>query len=299
MAQDVFRNALWRDRQINIAVATTTRTCETAQRLHQLGSTATIALGRLMTAAALCGLIVRKPGLLSLQVVGQGKLGQVFADVTHEGKLRGYVKNPVIAFPLLPGEDGQGRRACGHAVGRGSISMIRGPDDEPFVQSATELVTGEIDEDVEHFVTTSDQVSTVLACEVLLDREQRVTKAAGFMAQLLPGGDAQALAALGEAVHAGRLAALMQGVGDDAAALLREIAPAAQEIEQPIALTWQCRCSYERVLGAFRMLGPADLAELIEEAEPVEVTCDFCSKKYQVAPGDIEKVYRSTVRAEG
>ncbi len=287
---DVFLPALLRSARLSVGVATTTEVCRAAQAAHSLGPTAAIALGRLLTASALAGLIQPKAGGLSLQVLGQGRLGQAFADVTMEGHLRGYVRNSQLALPLLPGEQPQGRRRIGHAVGTGMLSVIRLGEGSEFVQSTTELLSGEIDEDVEHFLQSSEQIATCLRCDVLLDEQERVRAAGGVLVQALPRADTTALADLRQALATDQLTDAVSTT--DGAGILEQLLPGARSIAAPQPLAWQCRCSYERVLAALRTLATEELADAVEKAEAPTVTCDFCGKRFNVTSGELTALYQ-------
>lgn len=287
MSRDGFYSLLMREKGVVIGVVRSTETCRKAQEVHDLGSTASIALGRLLTATALVSYVQKRRGLLSFQVVGPGKLRQIFADMTDTGGLRGYVKNPHIGFPLAPGEDPRGRIAIGHAIGEGSCSMIREPEKGEFVQSATDLVSGEIDEDVEAAVRMSEQIVTRLACDVLLDEKLGVRLAGGIILQPLPHGDVPTLESIAEKVRNGGFAKLLEKHAGDVLAVVREIAPEAESVEAEQEVMWKCRCSVERVRGALQMLTAHDLNEMIAKDEPVKVTCDFCGTVYSVGVDEL------------
>jgi len=298
MSRDSFHSLLLRAQGVVIGAAVTTRTCAHAQELHDLSSTACIALGRLLTATALVGSVQRRHGLLSFQMVGRGKLRQLFADMTHDGHLRGYARNPHIGFPLAPDEDPSLRISIGHGLAPGSCSMIREPENANFVQSTTDLVDGEIDTDVEAAVRRSDQIVTGLACEVLLDERVRVRHAAGVILQILPHGDAATLETLSAALHNGGLAKRLLAHKGDILAVVRELAPEAEPVEEPTTIHWQCRCSIERVRSALQMLSAHDLTEMIAKGSPVEVTCDFCRTVYTVGVEDMRTAHATLIQTQ-
>jgi molecular chaperone Hsp33 len=300
MSREQFRLVVDKDASLAAGVAITTEVCRTAQRLHGLESTSCIALGRLLTAAALSGLINKTRGALSLQVVCEGRLGNLFADIDEAGHLRGYVKNPSFDVPVTSGSDPAGRRNIDLGVRSGVLSVIRLGDDTRFHQSTTELVSGEIDLDVEHYLQSSDQIPTVMSCDVLLGPSAEVRLAGGIIVQALPGGDTERLEELRARVRRDFPSLLdLDGAAGDALALLGEILPSAREVENPVALEWRCRCSYERVRNALAVLDPAELAQMVDEKQPASVRCDFCSKSYVVPPEDIEKVFLNTITARG
>lgn len=282
MSRDGFHSLLVREHGVIIGAAATTTTCKHAQEIHDLSSTACVALGRLLTATALVGAIQKRRGLLSFQVIGRGQLRSLFADMTHDGHLRGYVKNPHIGFPLAPGEDRSLRIAIGHGIAPGSCSMIREPEKADFVQSTTDLVSGEIDEDIEAAVRKSDQIITTLHCDVLLDERVSVRYAGGVIMQPLPHGDPDMLAQLSSKFRYGGFARMLLEHRGDILAVVRAVAPEAEPVEEVQPLAWQCRCSPERVRSALKMLPAHDLTEMIATGSNVKVTCDFCGTVYEV-----------------
>ncbi|MEM6732123.1 MAG: Hsp33 family molecular chaperone HslO, partial [Myxococcota bacterium] len=186
--KDAFRAGIIRRSNISVGLAVTTESCRRAQSIHQTSEFATIAIGRLLTSATLATFSQSRKGQLSLQVVGSGPFGNMFADVTDEGRIRTMVKNPRVALPRLPGENDNTRRAIGHAFGDGTLSVIWQPLDEPFAQSTTSLVSGELDEDVQHFLAASDQVQTTLIANLALDGSN-VVAASGVVLQAMPDVD--------------------------------------------------------------------------------------------------------------
>ena len=298
MSRDAFHGWLLRTQGVVVGAVDTTQTCREAQRLHDLSSTACIALGRLLTAAALVSSVQKRRGLLSLHVVGRGQLRQLFADMTDEGHLRGYVKNPHIGFPLVPGEDPQLRIGVGHAIAPGSCSMIRETERSDYVQGTTDLVNGEIDQDVESAVRMSDQIVTSLTCEVLLDEKLAVRHAAGIILQPLPHGDVATLETIAAKLRDGGLAKRLLSHKGDVLAVLKEVAPDAERVEEPREIAWKCRCSIERVRGALKMLTATDLSDMIAKGDPVEVTCDFCGTVYAMGLDDMRVAHDELIASQ-
>ncbi len=298
MSTDQFHPAIIRAAQLNLGVATTTRTCRNAQRAHSLAATSTIALGRLLTAAALTALVRDRSVTLSLQVLCKGRLNQVYADITPEGDARGYIKNATLSLPLFPEESVGGRRSIAPAVGGGVLSVIREPRYQEFTQSSTPLVSGEIDLDVAHFLHASDQVPTALACDVLLDESDAVASAGGIIVQAMPGADLDRLAELHRGLSDGGFATKLATHDGNPLALLTELAPDAQPLEQVVPLRWKCRCSKDRVVSALHLLDALQLAEMVEQRETARVTCDFCGTVYAVPPEQIAEIFSATSRGK-
>ncbi len=289
------RGALRAERLV-VAVASTSAACRKAQELHRLGATPAIALGRLITASALIGLLHRHAGGLSVQVVSRGRLHHLFADVTERGHVRAYIKPAGSTMPLLP--DDSARRSVGFAVGAGLVSVIRSPNDEPFTQGTAELVSGEIDEDVQHFLESSDQIPTALTCDVVLAKSGSVERAAGIIVQALPGADLERLSQIKAELAGDAFAQRLTADRGDAASLLLGLVGGVEITDREVPLRWKCRCSPRRALAAVGLLGPVDLAEMIEEREPARVECDFCGSIYELPPEELKTVFATLVKAQ-
>ena len=295
--EDLCIKAFHPSARLEILVAVTTGACQDAQSAHGLAPTSAVALGRLLTAAGLLGLHNRHPGSLSVQVLSQSRIRMMYADSTHEGHLRGYVKEPNLSFPLTRAERESGRRVVGPAVAPGKLSLVRLDAEGRYSQSATPLISGEIDVDVEHFVTRSDQVDNAFRCEVRLDDDGRVERAAGVMIQALPDGNRAHLALLRERLADGQLVRLIEGA-TNAQSILTSIDKEAEPVELPVGLRWQCRCSYERVRRTLVLFEVKELMELIEADEPVSVRCDMCTKNYLVPVEEVRKALERMIKAQ-
>lgn len=249
-----------------------------------------------MTSVGLMALTSKRPGSTSFQVLSKGRTGQIYADATEAGHLRGMIRNRSLAYPPLAGA--AGRIEIAPLVMPGDISVIRQDARGDYAQSAVHLVSGELDLDVAAFALQSDQIPTVVAAEVLLDGEGKVTLAGGVFAQLHPDGDREELEALRRRIAGGALVELLRAA-KDSGALLEAVSPGAVIVEAPALLQWQCRCTYERVRSSLRLFTPADLAEIIEKDEPVVVDCDLCSRQYSVPVAEVVRAFQELVKAEG
>jgi molecular chaperone Hsp33 len=293
---DVIISALIKEASIAINVAFTTHTCQTAQMLQHLKLSSTIALGRMLTAAGLMARSPLNPGPLSLQVVCNGRLGQVFVDVTDDGDLRGYVKQPALAL-AMPGDPIDVRCRIAPVVGQGQLSVIRLGERLEFAQSTTALTSGELDSDVQSFMEMSDQIASILICDVLFDDKEQVQYAGGVLIQAMPGHDPTVFNQLRATFKEDNLSRPLKDsiIHDDPLRLIHAISQDAQIVGVPENIGWKCRCSQTRVLGALKMIPPADLAEMIDQREPAIVHCDFCLKRYEIPTEEIEKVFLKTV----
>ncbi|MFH1812258.1 MAG: Hsp33 family molecular chaperone HslO [Pseudomonadota bacterium] len=289
MSVDAFVSAQLRQPQLAVAVAVTTDTVRAAQQSHGLASSSAVALGRLLTASALTGLMRNTPGNTSLQVVCQGRLANIYAEVNEHGDLRGFIRHVDLDLPQMNAGGPERRRSVALGVGQGVLAGTRQPPQGSFVQSTTDLISGEIDLDVEHFLEASDQVPSLLRCDVLLDDSGQVLKAAGVLLQLLPGGDEALLLNYRTMLDDGLLTQVLGDPLDDATALLHALVPGAEQLEASLPLRWRCRCSYERVVSALQMLDLDELQSMVESGEVAGVRCDFCGASFEVQTPDIRR----------
>lgn len=294
---DVCYRAQTRSR-LEVAAILSTETCRRAQKLHGLQVTSAVALGRLMTATGLIAITSKREGKTSLQVLSKARLGQVFADGTHEGTVRGLVKNPSLAFPPSRGESLEGRRTLSAGLLPGHVSVVRRSPAGEYVQSMTPLVVGEVDQDLEYFLEQSDQVPTVLVADCLVDRSGQVAAAGGVLVQALPDGDRDHLRQIRERLVAGGLVPFLREA-TDAQAILDAVDPNAQPTDPPVPFAWHCPCSFERAKNAVRLMGPNDIATMLVEDKPVVIDCDFCTSRYEVTLDDLKGLLAETTTAQG
>lgn len=260
-----------------MGAARTTEACRAAQQAHKLSGSAAVAMGRLLTSAALLRFATPRHGTLSLQVIGDGPLRQLFADVNERGHLRGYCKGPGTVMPSGV------RGSIAADVGAGVLSVMRAQTPEEFTRSATALTSGEIDTDAESYAEQSEQVPTILACDVLLDQAGLISHAGGVIAQALPKSPPEQLAFLRSRLL---LPSWLASSPEPGAWLLSWEDHAEFLVAQP--LTWQCRCSQERAIAALKMLPAEERQAMIANAETANVDCEFCGTHYEIAPELIE-----------
>lgn len=285
--------------QLEVAVLQSTALCRHATLAHQLAVTPSIALGRLLTSLALVnGGPDRRP-FMSAQLLTPSTLGQVYGDINFDRELRGYCKNPKVALPLFPGESASGRRTLRPAFPRGKVSVIRAAHQGGYAQSSISIAAGEVDLDLEAFLESSDQVSSVLHCDVLFDAAgEEIEVAGGIWVRALPDGDRARLEALRQRLHGAAFVEALRRPGAGARGLLEGLIPDAVVVDQPTAPIWRCRCSKDRVRQSLRMFGPEDLAELVEAGEGVTVDCDLCRTAYHLSHAEVLAAFTQTLRAQ-
>ena len=252
---------------------------ERARQIHKLLPVGTAALGRTLSAASLMGNALKDGGAsLTLQIKGGGPLGTVLAVSDNQGNVRGYVTNPQVDLPLR--EDG--KLDVGSAVGReGTITVIKDLHmKEPYV-GTIDLLGGEIAEDVAAYFVESEQIPTACGLGVLVDRDQSVKAAGGYLIQLLPGATEDTIVKVeGGIMAAGNVSAILDR-DDDPEHLLRQVMSDFDlKILETSPVECRCYCSRARVERALIALGKEELQQLLEEQGHCSMTCQFCDAVY-------------------
>lgn len=286
---DYIVRAMSSDGFVKAAAIRSTDIVRRASQIQGTTPTATAALGRVLTAASLMGNMQKvEDGSVTLQVKGGGPLGTILCVSDAVGNVRGYVQNPAIS--LL--EKYQGKLDVGAAVGtNGMLTVIRDLQmKEPYVGSV-ELVTGEIAEDITAYFAQSEQTPTACALGVLVDRDQSVKAAGGYILQLLPNAPETVISALEEGIRkTGPVTSLLEA-GKTPEELLT-LACAGMELEflETTPVEYRCYCSRERVKGALISLGKKELTDIAREGETVHIGCQFCDADYTFTPAEIQKL---------
>jgi molecular chaperone Hsp33 len=273
MADEILRTLI-RQRTLRVVVATTTELSREAARRQGAGRDAAVAMSRAATSALLVATLTKGDERVTLQIAGGGPLGDVIADARSSGDVRVTVGDPAATATRL-----------GDAVGRrGVLSVIRDLGLKERYQGQSPLVTGEIDEDVEHYLRASEQIPSALGCDVAVDGGGAIVAAAGILVQALPDAGAAAEALLRECQHRLRTGGLRAAPGADPVALARSIVGEGEDIEllDRRPLRFFCPCSLERVADMLATLGPSELEHMIAEGNPAEIHCNFCRQRYEV-----------------
>ena len=262
----------------------------TAQQLHHTSPVATAALGRLLTGASIMGTLLKKEdAALTLKINGGGPLGSVVAIADGKGNVRGYVDHPEVDLPLAP----NGKLAVGEAVGRnGRLSVVRDlGEGEPYV-GQVEITSGEIAEDIAGYYATSEQIPTVCALGVLVNRETGKTMlAGGLLIQLLPGADEATISKLEKNVASLEPVTTMLAKGMDAHALcLRALEGFEVEVLDSYPVSYVCTCSKERVKNALSTLPPEEVEHLADENGVMEAHCQYCNHSYTFTKEELQQL---------
>lgn len=258
-----------------------TKIVRTAEHFHKTSAVTTAALGRLLTAASMMGLMLKSTSdSITLQVRGGGPAGRLLAVSDGTGSVKGCVENPVVELP--PRADGH--LDVGGAVGRdGTLDVIRDLGlREPYVGQVP-LVSGEIAEDITSYFATSEQIPTVCALGVLVNPDLSVQCAGGFIVQLLPGASEEEISLLEKNIGGMKsVTALLQEGKSIRDMLDAALAGFDLEILDGAVAGYHCDCSEERVKAVIRSLGRAEVQKLCDEDPIAEVHCQFCEAAYKI-----------------
>lgn len=292
---DQLIRAISKDGFIKASAVSTRGLTERARQIHRTLPVATAALGRVLAAASMMGNALKEDGAsLTLQIKGGGPLGTLLAVSDNQGNVRGTVDDPSVDLPLR--EDG--KLDVGAAVGnRGTLTVIRDLHmKEPYVGSVG-LLWGEIAEDVALYFVESEQVPTACGLGVLVDRDQSVLAAGGYLVQLLPGAPEELAEKLEAGIRsAGPVTELLKADADPETMLRRALSGFEMEILEKSSIEYCCDCSRERMERALISLGPQELRDIIDEQGEAELNCRFCGNVQRFSREDLEALLEGMSR---
>ena len=274
------------DGSIRVICATTTDLVNKAVRIHNTYPVATAALGRMLTAAAIMGATFKNDDdSLTLQVKGDGPLGSVVAVGDAKCKVRGYVSNPYVDRPL----NDKGKLDVGGAVGKGVWTVIRDLGlKEPYI-GQTPLVSGEIAEDISYYYAQSEQIPTAIGLGVLVDVDNTVIAAGGFMIQMLPGSTDEMAEKLNETIKNMPAVTKLIKDGTTAEDLFFSVSDGFDMLldNNFVHPAYECKCSRDRMEEALISIGKEELEAIIEEQGEAELSCHFCDNKYKFSKEEL------------
>jgi molecular chaperone Hsp33 len=285
---DLRIRAIAADSEIQITAVTSTETVERARQIHRTMPTATAALGRALTICSIMGSQLKvDDGSVTVQFKGNGPLGSVVCVSDSDGNVRGYLQNPACDLPLRS----DGKLNVGAGIGRGYLMVIKDIGLKDPVSGTTVLVNGEIAEDITRYFAESEQIPSACALGVLVDTDQSVKQAGGYLVQLMPGCPDADIDRLEQNIQkAGSMTAML-----DAGMTLQDIIYAILdgfkvEFLQESTFKYQCNCSRDKVTRALISMGKEELGKLAAEEEKLEITCQFCDRIYEFTNAEIKNI---------
>lgn len=280
--------------QVRAFGVTSRELTETAKNAHDTSPVATAALGRLMSAAVMMGADLKgENDLLTLRMEGDGPMGGLLATADSHGNVKGYAFHPEVLLP----PNAKGKLDVGGALGAGMLSVVKDIGlKEPYV-GQTNLVSGEIAEDLTYYYATSEQIPCSIALGVLMNKDNTVRQAGGFMIQLLPGASDELIDRLEERLgELSSITALLDAGKTPEEILSDLLGDFDLEILEKKPVQFHCDCSRERVERAIVSIGKKEIREMIEEGKPIEAGCQFCNKKYSFSVEELEELLQKAVR---
>ncbi len=280
------------DAQIRAFAATTRETVEAARQAHDTSPVVTAALGRLLTAGAMMGTMLKADSdLLTLQVKGDGPVGSLTVTADPEGNVKGYAQAPQV---ILPANE-RGKLDVGKAVGNGVLSVIRDMGlKDPYV-GQTALQTGEIGDDLTYYFATSEQVPSSVGLGVLMEKTNTVRCAGGFIIQLMPFAEEAVISRLEKNLSnlTSVTALLDQGMSPEEM-LKRLLDGFSVEFTDRMPCRFACNCSKERVEKALISIGKQEIDSMIQDGKPIEVNCHFCNKNYSFSVEELRSILKKS-----
>ncbi len=277
--------AITTDGSARIFFTDSTDVVRTATEIHKTSKTMTAVLGRALTAASLMGSLLKdKDNSLTLQFKGDGPAGSIVCVSDYSGNVRGYADNPDVELP----PNKMGKLDVGGAVGRGSMYVIKDMGmSDPYV-GVSQIVTGEIGDDVTEYFATSEQTPSVCALGVRVDTEKNCIAAGGFLIQLLPGADPDIIPTLEKNISDMKSVSYLIKEGKTGEEIIAEAFRGIDyEMFDEFDTEYRCTCSRERYLTALAGLSDADMEDL-RDGRPIEAVCHFCGEKYEFDLDEIE-----------
>ena len=276
---DYIVRAMAADQQIRAFAITSGELVEKARQAHNTSPVATAALGRLLSAGAMMGVMMKgEKDVLTLQIKGSGPLGGVTVTADSQGNVKGYADHPEAMLP----PNAQGKLDVGGALGIGILNVIKDLGLKEPYNGSVELKTGEIGDDLTYYFAVSEQVPSSVGLGVLMNRDNTVRQAGGFIIQLMPFIDEKIVDRLEEKLKNVTSVTSMLDRGDTPEMILQELlGEFGLEITDRMPAQFYCNCDKKRVEKALIGVGRAGLNEMVQEGKPIEVNCHFCNSHYE------------------
>ncbi|WP_339148315.1 MULTISPECIES: Hsp33 family molecular chaperone HslO [unclassified Sutcliffiella] len=283
---DYLVKALAFEGQVRAYGIRTTDTVGEAQKRHQTWPTASAALGRAMTASVMLGAMLKGENKLTVKIDGGGPIGAILVDSNAKGQVRGYVTNPQTHFDL----NQHGKLDVARAVGtNGTLSVVKDLGLREHFSGQTELISGELGEDFTYYLVSSEQVPSAVGVGVLVNPDNTILAAGGFIIQLLPGTSEETITVIEEKINNMTPVSKLIEKGLTPEELLTEILGEGNvKFLETMPIEFKCTCSKERFEQAIISLGEKDITEIIEEDGQAETHCHFCNAKYLFSKEELE-----------
>ncbi len=255
-----------------------TRTAQRAKTIHGTLPTASAALGRALSGAALLSTFLKDGQRVMIQIAGDGPLRGIIAESDWLGRVRGYVRRPRVHLGIR-----DGKLDVGRAVGRGTLTVLKDLGLREHYRGTVPLSTGEIASDIAYYLSASEQIPAAVSLGVYVEPDNSVTAAGGFLVHPLPGCDLDRIGELEDRLRTVRPVTEMIREGMTPMVMMEEAVGRPVEVREEKEVTYRCACTRERVLDALVTLGPGELTGMMHEGRNAAVRCEFCRATYVVS----------------
>ena len=275
--------------QVRAFAAITREIVEEARQRHGTSPVATAALGRLLTAGTMMGSMMKnETDMLTLQVRGDGPIGGITVTADSKGDVKGYVENPDVMLPPK-----NGKLDVGGAVGIGLLQVIKDMGLKEPYSGQTILVSSEIAEDLTYYFANSEQVPSSVGLGVLMEKDNTVKTAGGFIIQMMPFAEDATISQIEENLKLVTSVTELLDKGYTPEQLLEELlGNVGLEITDTMPTRFYCNCSKERVEQAVASVGKKDIQEMINDGKPIEVKCHFCNTAYHYSVEELKNILK-------
>ena len=287
---DYIVRAMAADQQIRAFAVTSRELVEKARESHNTSPVATAALGRLLSAGAMMGVMMKgEKDVLTLQMKGSGPLGGNTVTADSMGNVKGYVDNPNAMLP----PNSEGKLDVGGAIGIGILNVIKDMGLKEPYNGTVELKTGEIGDDLTYYFATSEQVPSAVGLGVLMNKDNTVKQAGGFIIQLMPFIDEKVVDKLEEKLATVKSVTAMLDNGYTPEMILEELlGEFGLEITDTMPTKFTCNCDKKRVEKALIGVGRKNLNEMVQDGKTIEVNCHFCNAKYEFTVEELKELIK-------
>ncbi|MFS0656683.1 Hsp33 family molecular chaperone HslO [Bacillus sp. 179-C3.3 HS] len=290
---DYLVKALAYDGKVRAYAANTTDTINEAQRRHYTWPTASAAIGRTMTATVMMGAMLKGENKLTVKIEAGGPIGAIIADANAKGQVRGYVSNPQVHFDLNEHGKLDVRRAVGTT---GTLSVVKDVGMREHFTGQTEIVSGEIGDDFTYYLVSSEQVPSSVGVGVLVNPDNSILAAGGFIIQLLPGTEEAVIERLEKRLSTIEPISKLIEKGLSPEEILEEVLGEKPQFLETVPVEFSCNCSKERFANGVISLGKAEIEDMIETDGQAEAQCHFCNETYVFTKEELEELRDETTR---
>ena len=290
---DYLIKAIAYDGKVRAYAARTTDMVNEAQRRHDTWPTASAAIGRTMTASLILGAMLKGEDKLTVKIEGGGPIGAIVADANAKGEVRAYVSNPHVHFDL----NEQGKLDVRRAVGTdGTLSVVKDLGLRDYFTGQVEIVSGELGDDFTYYLVSSEQVPSSVGVGVLVNPDNTILAAGGFIIQLLPGTDEETISTIEKQLSQIEPISKLIQKGLTPEEILEEVLGQKPDVLETMPVKFHCSCSKDRFETAILGLGKKEIQDMIEEDGKAEAVCHVCNAKYLFTKEELEELRDETTR---